>query len=161
MPAIPISIYILVGALLVSGVFGLGWKAGSAVASLDAAQARAGELDHIVAVDRIVEREVPKIVTQYVQTTTTVTTETEHVLLKVSDTLSPDCIMPTGYGQLLVAAARGIDPADTTGFNGLAGTYDCRAVLNATIKDLAAGRRNTSKLGALQAVVKLDQPKGD
>ena len=154
-------VLLVTGALFSVFVFFMGWKAGSAVAELEATQARAGELDKIVVQQKVVEKEVPKIVTRVVTKTLTTTKEVDRVILKSSEVLSPDCIMPAHYGELLVAAAQGLDPNVPGSLDAVTGEYGCRETLDATLKDLKAGWHNTATLEGLQAAVRVNQPKGD
>ena len=157
------NIFILLGGIGLAVVIFLGgYRSGSAVASLEAAQARAGELDKIIVQQKVVEREVPKIVTKVVTKTQTVTKEVDRVVLKSSEVLSPDCVMPHDYTELLLAAARGIDPNVPGSLDAITGEYGCREVLGATLSDLKAGWHNTATLEGLQAAVRVNQPtKGD
>lgn len=98
----------------------------------------------------IIEREVPKIVREVAVQTVTINTETERVIREIPDLLDPDCILPDRWGMLLVAAANGWEPNAPGDPHGIAGTYGCREVLAATLKDHAAGRTNTARLAGLQ-----------
>jgi hypothetical protein len=84
----------------------------------------------------------------------TVTKEVERVVEKIPELLAPDCVLPDDYGRLLVSAANGVDPA-AGGSDAFAGTYGCREVLAATLKDLSAGWRNSARLGGLQEAARL------
>ena len=152
------TVIFIAGVLFCMALFGVGYKSGSAVAGLEIAQQRAGELDKIVVRDKIIQVEVPKIVTRVSTITVTKTNEVDNVILKSSEVLSSDCTMPLGYSELLIAAAKGIEPS-TGGSNGPAGEYGCREVLTATLKDLKAGWINSSRLEGLQERVNLN--KGD
>lgn len=155
MPTFAISpiIYLIVGAIFTIVVAAGGYKAGSAVTALNYEQARAGEVDKLVVHQQVVIKEVPKIVAKYIQTTTTVETETTHVITKVPDLLAADCLMPSQFGQLLVAAANGVDPDNGPEFAKYAGEYGCREVLKATLLDLKSGWKNTAHLEAVEQYV--------
>ena len=109
----------------------------------------------VIAVQRDVIREVPKIIEKYVQTTVTIKEETERVIEVTPKRLPDDCIMPTGFGELLVGAARGITPNASGTIDETAGTYGCAEILTATVRDLQAGRTNSARLAGLQEYVRL------
>lgn len=103
----------------------------------------------------IVRREVelvavPQIVERVVTKTVTVEKEVERVVTKIEKVLPADCVLPDGYGMLLVAAANGVDPDSPGAADAFAGAYGCREVLAATLADLKAGWRNTVTLAGLQ-----------
>jgi hypothetical protein len=149
------------GILLAMAIAAGGYKAGYAVAALDAAGKENARLDRIIVRERVVAKEVPKIVEKVVTKTVTVTKEVERVVTKIQHDIPPDCVLPDRYGVLLVAAARGLDPDAPGVADALAGTYGCREVLAATLADLRAGYINTARLEGLQAwarVVTSPQP---
>lgn len=102
--------------------------------------------------------EVPKIVERVVVQEKTVEKEVERVVTVIPRLLAPDCVLPDRYGELLVGAARGLEPDPSTGrIAETAGTYGCREVLDATLRDLAAGWKNTGRAAGLQEYVRLKQ----
>lgn len=109
-----------------------------------------------VVVRREVEiREIPKIVTRVVTRVETVEKEVERVVTVIERQISPDCVLPDGFGMLLVAAANGVDPAAPGGADAFTGTYGCREVLAATLADLKAGWQNTASLDGIQEWARL------
>ncbi|MGE0358653.1 MAG: hypothetical protein AB7P08_17255 [Burkholderiales bacterium] len=111
--------------------------------------------DLTVAQKLIVRREVeivelPKIVERVVTRTVTVEKEVERVVVKIEKVIPADCVLPDGYGMLLVAAANGVDPDTPGGADAFAGAYGCRETLAATLADLKSGWKNTATLAGLQ-----------
>jgi hypothetical protein len=147
-------IALVAGIAICVGCFGVGYKAGHAVAALDAQQQKNVELDHVVTVQKVLIREVPKIVTRVVHTETTIEKEVDRVITESHHMLAPDCVLPGDFGMLLVAAANGIDPA-ARGVDGISGTYGCRETLAAILTDLRAGWINSARLEGLQQYEKL------
>lgn len=148
------NLYALLGGVgLAVALFFGGWYCGGAVEKLDRAQERATELDRIVKVDRILIKEVPKIVTKTVTREVEVTKEVERVVTASDHLLNPDCVLPGNFGMLLVAAANGIDPAGSV--DEIAGAYGCREVLAAILSDLRAGWINSARLEGLQQYERL------
>lgn len=100
-------------------------------------------------------REIPKIVTKVVTQEVTVTKEVERVVTAAETMLGPDCVLPDGYGLLLVAAANGVDPTASERVDEFRGEYGCHEVLAATLQDLLAGWRNSARLNGLQEWARL------
>jgi hypothetical protein len=148
-------IALVAGIAICVGCFGVGYKAGHAVAALDAAQEKVTELDRVIRVDRVVIQQVPKIVERVVTKEVTVTKEVDRVITLAGSMLAPDCVMPDNFGLLLVAAANGVDPSAPGVPDEAAGRYDCRETLTAVLSDLRAGWRNTARLEGLQQYEKL------
>lgn len=109
----------------------------------------------------ILIKEVPKIITKTVTKEVKVTEVVERVITQIDKAIPPDCVLPDNYGMLLVSAAHGIDGSTPGGANDFAGTYGCREVIEATLKDLRAGWRNTVRLDGLQSWAKLVTTKGE
>lgn len=154
-PWVLLGVFLTWGASLVA----VGWwqrHDGALSARLDAAAAEASRVDKIIVRDRIIEKEVPKIVEKVVTRTVTVTKEVDHVVTKIEHDIPPDCVLPDNYGVLLVAAARGLNPDAPGVADALAGAYGCREVLAATLHDLKAGWINTARLDGLQEYVRLN-----
>lgn len=141
---------VLGGIALAIGIAAGGYKAGFAVAALDAAGKENARLDKIIVQDRVIEKEVPKIVERVVTKTVTVTKEVERVVTKIEHDIPADCVLPDRFGLLLIAAARGLDPDAPGVADALGGAYGCREVLTATLHDLKAGWNNTATLEGLQ-----------
>lgn len=117
------------------------------------------QADKIIVHDRIVEREVPKIITKYVQTTTTVEVSHETIVKEIADVLDEHCTMPHGFAELLVAFANSPDGQlpDSQAVTRYAGIYGCRETAKAIADDLRAGYINTARLEGLQGYVKAKQ----
>lgn len=147
-------IEVLGGVLLAVALFVGGVHVGRTYEKLDREQAKVTELDHIVTVQKVVIREVPKIVTKTVTREIEVTKEVERVVTESQHLLAPDCVLPGDFGMLLVAAANGVDPA-AGGVDEITGTYGCRETLAAVLTDLRAGWINTARLEGLQEYQKL------
>jgi hypothetical protein len=128
-----------------------GYKAGYAAKGFEDAGVEATRTAKIITRQQVVIQEVPKIVEKVVTQTVTVTKEVERVVTQIAHDIPADCVLPDNYGVLLVAAARGLDPDAPGVADGLAGTYGCREVLAATLRDLKAGWINTARLEGLQA----------
>lgn len=111
--------------------------------------------EKIIYRDRVIEKEVPKIVTRVVEKRVEVEKEVERVVTVIPKVLAPDCVLPDGFGLLLASAANGIDPTAPGGASTFAGTYDCREVLAAVLTDLEAGWVNSQRLQGLQQWVEL------
>jgi hypothetical protein len=145
------NIAILLGgvALAVALFFG-GFKSGEAVKQVEWDQERAARTDAaLVRVERQVV-EVPKIVTKVVTKTVTIEKEVERAQAEVEKVIPADCVLPDGFGVLLVAAAGGVDPAAPGAADGPGAAYGCREVLEATLADLKAGWTNSARLTGLQ-----------
>jgi hypothetical protein len=140
-------------AIAVALVLG-GYKAGHAVAAIDAAQERAAQQEKVIVHQQVLVKEVPKIVTRTVTKEVTVEKEVERVVTVAHDLLAPDCVLPDNFGMLLVAAANGADPS-TGDVDAFRGAYDCRATLAAVLADLSAGWRNSARLDGLQEWARL------
>lgn len=108
------------------------------------------QANKVIEVQQVITVEVPKIVTKVVTQEVEVVKEVERVVTRIDDAIAPDCVLPDNYGLLLVAAARGLDPAATGSFDEARGEYGCREVLRATLTDLQAGWRNSTRLTGLQ-----------
>lgn len=152
MPAVPIWAWVVLGAVLLLGIGGGGFRLGSEIKQAQWDREKLVAADHIVRVDKIIQVEVPKIVTRVVTKTVTVEKEVSHVQAVVNENIPADCILPDKFGMLLVAAARGIDP-DSPAAAAISGAYGCREVLDATLRDLKAGYKNTATLEGLVAYV--------
>lgn len=145
------NLYALLGGIgLAIAIFFGGYKAGHAVAALDAAQDRAVQQDRVIVKLQTITREVPKIVTRVVTKEVTVEKEVERVVHVIDERIPADCVLPGDYGLLLVAAARGLDPAAPGVADEAGGAYGCREVLEATLADLKAGWTNSARLSGLQ-----------
>lgn len=151
-----INPYVIIAALIFYGVScvgsgRIGWK----LRDSDAQKERAEMAEKVVVRERVITKEVPKIVTKVVEKRVEVEKEVERVVTVIPKVLAPDCVLPDGYGFLLVAAANGIDPTTARGASALTGAYDCRASLAAVLTDLEAGWVNTERLRGLQAWAEL------
>lgn len=105
-------------------------------------------------IERTLRINVPKIVTKTVTETVTVEKEVERVVEVIPRVISADCVLPPGYGELLVSAAQG-NVRPPARIDEATGTYGCREVLTATLSDLKSGWVNSARLEGLQAFVAL------
>jgi hypothetical protein len=145
----------LAGALAVVAIFMGGVKAGRAYESNTTIAADLKAVTVQKAAQVILVREVPKVVTKVVTREVEVVKEVERVVNVAEKVLAPDCVMPDGFGMLLVAAANGSDPAASGSVDAFRGAYDCRATLAAVLADLQAGWRNSARLEGMQEWAKL------
>lgn len=141
---------VIAGILVAVAIFMGGVKTGVAINENTTIKADLTRADKIIVRDKIIIKEVPKIVTKVVTREVEVTKEVERVVAKIPDLLAPDCVLPDRYGMLLVAAANGIDPTAAGGADAFAGEYGCRQTLAAVLADLQAGWRNSARLDGLQ-----------
>lgn len=149
------NLYVLLGGVaLAIALFTGGAMCGSAIKQVEWDQEKAARTEASLVRERVLVREVPKIVTKVVTKEVTVTKEVERVVEKIPELIPVDCVLPDNYGLLLVAAANGVEPG-TGDADAFAGTYGCREVLDATLKDLKAGWVNTARLDGLQAWTRL------
>lgn len=156
--------WIIVGFLVALIAASLG--GGRVGAMLERGKWEAKELtraEKLIVRQEVLIREVPKIVVKTVTKEVTVEKEVERVVTVVDKIIAPDCVLPDGFGMLLVAAARGLDPEAPGVADETRGTYGCRETLDATLSDLKAGWRNTARLDGLQewARVVTSTSKGD
>lgn len=153
--------YVIIAALVFfalscAGSARVGWK----VRDADAQKERAEAAEKVIVRERIINKEVPKIVTRVVEKRVEIVKEVERVVTKIPDLVAADCVLPDNYGFLLVAAANGIDPQAARGADALRGAYGCREVLTATLRDLEAGYVNTQRLYGLQSWAELVTKEG-
>jgi hypothetical protein len=156
--------WLLAGSLLLAaGALGTGYRIGYKVAEGEHAADEVKVIEKEVVRYEYVVKEVPKIVTKVVTREVEVEKEVERVVTVIKKSIPPDCVLPPDYGELLVAAAKGIDPAAAPrGPDAVAGAYGCRETLAATLADLEAGWKNTARLSGLQAwarIVTTEPPK--
>lgn len=150
------NIYVFIGGMLaVVAIFTGGVKVGMTMEKNVTIEANLKQADLVMVKQVEIIKEVPKIVTRVVTRETEVVKEVERVVTVANSLLSPDCVLPDNYGMLLVSAANGVDPAAPGGADEIAGTYGCREVLAATLKDLLAGWRNSERLVGMQEWAKL------
>ncbi len=145
-------------ALSCAGSFRIGMK----VERSDWQQKELTRAEKVIVRERTIAVEVPKIVTKVVEKRVEVEKEVERVVTVIPKVIAPDCVLPDGFGRLLVLTANGLDPETARGANALDGAYGCREVLEALIRDHEAGGVNASRLQALQEWVELvtkDQPR--
>ncbi len=111
--------------------------------------------ERIIYRDRVIEKEVPTIVTKVVTKTVTVEKEVERVVEIAAKVIPADCVLPAHYGGLLVAAANGRDTEAAGGADAPPAEYGCLETLDATLADLKAGWVNSARLAGLQQWVAL------
>lgn len=145
----------LAGIALVIAVFMGGVKAGRAYEQNTTLRADLKHTNLVLVKQQQVIKEVPKIVTKTVTREVEVVKEVERVVTVTEKILAPDCVLPDGFGMLLVSAANGVDPAPAGGANEFSGQYGCRETLAAILTDLSAGWRNSARLDGLQEWAKL------
>lgn len=141
------------GVILIASVLG-SFHVGQVYERAGFIEADLRKANKVIERDRIVIREVPKIVTKVVTQEVTVTKEVERVVTVSQTMLAPDCVLPDNFGLLLVAAANGVDPTAAS-IDDYRGTYGCREVLASTLQDLLAGWRNSARLNGLQEWARL------
>jgi hypothetical protein len=149
----------LAGVALVCGVAWGGYEWGAdSVRSANLAK-ELTQAQKVVVRQQILERQVPTIVTKYVQTTTTVEVSHETLVKEIADVLDEHCVMPHGFAELLVAFANSRDGQlpDPQAVARYAGIYGCRETAKAIADDLRAGFLNTARLEGLQGYVKAKQ----
>ncbi len=149
--------WLLAGGLALALAAGLGgYQLGAQVTDGKWTAKELARAERIVVRQEVLIREVPKIVTKTVERERIVEKEVDRVVTVIPRMLAPDCVLPERYGELLVGAARGIEPDPSTGrIDVTAGTYGCREVLEATLRDLKAGAQNSARLAGLQDYVRL------
>lgn len=145
----------LSGIALVIAVFMGGVKAGRAYEQNTTLKADLNAVTVQRAQQVVLVREIPKIVTKTVTREVEVVKEVERVVTVTEKILAPDCVLPDGFGLLLVSAANGVDPTTAGAVDAFAGTYECKRVLAAILTDLSAGWRNSARLDGLQEWTKL------
>ena len=143
------------GLVMASAIFGFGVRVGAKMEENTTIKADLTRADKVIVRQEILIREVPKIVTKVVTKEVEVVKEVDRVVAQIENVLAPDCVLPDNYGFLLVAAAKGVDPAAAGESDEARGAYGCREVLKATLADLQAGWRNTARLEGLQEWAKL------
>lgn len=131
------------------------YKAGEAVAGLDYQAKLSLQKDNIITRDRLVIKEIPKIITKYVADTTTVERTYETTIKELPDVFDVNCTMPKRWGELFSNAARGSAPSDPQSTPPTPQSYGCLETAKATLSDLKAGTENTSQLSALIESAKL------
>lgn len=140
-----------IGGVVLAVVLALGgYKAGAAVVQSKWNEAELARAEKIIVRERVIAKEVPKIVVQTVEREKVVEKEVERVVTVIPKILAPDCVLPDGFGMLLVSAANGVDPTAPGAPNAFSGGYDCRATLAAILTDLEAGWQNSARLHGLQ-----------
>lgn len=144
---------------ILGAAFGAGWT----VHSWKCDSARSDQLGATVTIERTLREKVPQIVTKVVTKEVTVEREVPRVIEIIRREVAPDCVLPDEFGGMLVDAARQLDGDGPRGPDAASGAYDCRAVLEAVTKDLAAGKRNGARLAGLQEYERLKEKtaKGD
>lgn len=126
-----------------------GFKAGESTSALECSAERARATDKIITRQEVIIKEVPKVITKYVQTTTTVENTYHDAQVLVPDLFDPNCVMPRWWGELFTNAANGI--ADDPRRAGQAARpYGCLETAKATLSDLSAGARNSAQLDGIQ-----------
>lgn len=154
--------WLIVGALLLAAATGAGGiRIGMQMERTGWQEKEIARADKIIVKQEILIREVPKIVTKTVTKEKVIEKEVERVVTLIEKALPVDCALPDRYGELLVGAARGLEPDATGGIAETAGAYGCAEVLEATLSDLKAGWINSTRLAGLQEYVTLitkDQP---
>lgn len=141
------TLWALIGGAIFTVLVALGaFRAGERSSELDCQAEKNTALDKIIVKQQVLIKEVPKIVTEYVQTTTTVENTYHETITKVPSVFDPSCTMPPWWGELFVAAANGqsFDPSRTVGK--VPGSYGCTETATATLKDLSAGSQNSAQL---------------
>lgn len=141
---------VIIGILVAVAIFMGGVKAGVAYAESTTIKADLKRADKVIVQQQKLIVEVPKIVTRTVTREVEVLKEVERVVTVSEKLLAPDCVMPDGFGLLLVAAANGVDPEAAGAVDAFRGGYGCRATLAAVLSDLQAGWRNSARLAGLQ-----------
>lgn len=126
-----------------------GYRAGTATAGLECAGERAAAVDKIITQDKIIIREVPKIITKYIQTTTTVENTYHDSTVLVPNLFDSSCIMPSWWGELFVNAANGVSNDPRTAGKA-PGVYGCIETAKATLGDLKAGTANSAQAAGIQ-----------
>lgn len=143
--------WLLVAALVLAAGSGyVGFGLGKDVERLSWVARDLATAQKVIVKQEILVQEVPKIVTKYVERKVEITKEVERVVTVAPKLLAPDCVLPDGFGMLLVAAANGLDPETSSGLDAIRGSYGCNATLAAILTDLEAGWKNTAQLQALQ-----------
>ena len=106
--------------------------------------------EKVIVRERVIAKEVPKIVTKVVTRDVEVEKEVERVVTIIK---TVDCVLPPEFGRMLVNSANAID-GSTGGVDEAPGAYECREVLEAIAKDYGAGKRNSNRLAGLQEYVR-------
>lgn len=150
------NIYALLGGILIAvAIFMGGVKAGRAFEQNTTLKADIKHTNLVMVKQQQIIKVVPKIVTKVVTREVEVVKEVERVVTVAEKILAPDCVLPDGFGLLLVSAANGVDPATAAAVDAYGGTYECKRVLAAILSDLSAGWRNSARLDGLQEWAKL------
>lgn len=145
------SPYAIIGGFVAAVLLVFGsLKVGMAITQGQWDRAELNRAEKVIVRDRVLVEKVPQIVTKYVERKVEVTKEVERVIQVAPKLLASDCVLPDGFGLLIVAAANGLDPETSRGLDALRGSYGCNATLAAVLTDLEAGWKNTAQLQALQ-----------
>lgn len=150
---------LVAGILIACGIAYGGYRFGVDATESKYLNAQLVAADKVIVRDRIIEKQVPQIITKYVQTTTTVEVTHEVTVKEIDDVLDEHCVMPHGFAELLVAFANSRDGQlpDSDAIAKYAGVYGCRETAKAIADDLRAGYINTARLYGLQGYVKAKQ----
>lgn len=143
--------WLLVGALMLAVSTGIaGFGIGKKLERQQWQERDLATAQKVIVRQQVLIREIPKIVTKVVTNERVIEKEVERVVTVIPKALPAGCVLPDGYGELLVGAARGIGPDAAGRIDETAGAYDCTEVLAATLKDLQAGWKNSARLAGLQ-----------
>lgn len=150
------TLWALIGGALftVMVAFG-GYRAGEASAGLDCAAKQALVTDKIITQQRVIIKEIPKIITKYVADTTTIERTYETTIKELPDVFDANCTMPKRWGELFVNAANGRAASDPGSATPSPASYGCLETAKATLSDLKAGSANTAQLTGLIPAAKL------
>lgn len=142
--------YVLIGALVaLIGAVAVGFGVGRKIERSDWEQKELTRAEKVIVRYQTITKEVPKIVTKVVTKEVQVQKEAENVIQVIRRDLR-DCVLPDNYSRLLIRSARAIDGEAPGEPDDSSGAYDCAEVLEATVRDLEAGRRNSARLAGLQ-----------